>query len=139
MLLSSIQGLSLLLNIILILSATKKASKPSLCSRLKICLNGFNASVCFQNYLTYYFFSSQESFPKSGKISLIKEFFHSQGNFPQKIFYLIKKSFPKQRPFPQSGKFSIKKIQQRRKFSTKIFTQSKKIFYKWRSKRFSKS
>ena len=74
-----------------------------------ICLNGFNASICFQNYWTYYFFCSQER-----QFSTAKEICLDQGIFPQskeifhKKFYLIKEIFHKQRRFPQPRKFSKK-------------------------------
>ena len=98
--------LSLLMKIIWILSTTKKVSELSF-----LCLDGFNISICFQNYQTNYFFCSQE-----GKFSTIKELFHSQGtflslgNFPQsKNFFIIKEFFHNQITFLQWWTFSQSK------------------------------
>ena len=73
----------------------------------------------FQNYQNYYFFFSQER-------KLIKELFHSQGNFQQtrkfcmKKVYLIREIFYKQGSFPQTIFFLLDRgsVPQ-----TKIFTQ----------------
>ena len=89
--------LSLLMKIIWILSTTKKVSELSF-----LCLDGFNISICFQNYQTNYFFCSQE-----GKFSTIKELFHSQGTFSHsRNFSNIKELFRSQGTFSQSRKFS---------------------------------
>ena len=127
--------LSLLLNIILISSITKKRSGQSFCSRFKLCFNGFNVSICFQNYYAYHFFCSR------GSTFSVKEIFHDQGISPQKKIY---GNFSQIFFFPWSGKFSTKKIYggfpQKRLFpdqviflEVKVFLWSEEFFYKGKS------
>ena len=137
---------SLWLNIILILSAAKKATELSFLSRLKRCLSDLNNSIYFQNYQSYYFFCSQGS-----KFSTVKEIFLDQGIFPQsRTFFIVKEIFHKEWCFPQSrkvshrqGNFPHKKIYlikeishkqgsflQSKKFSRKKFYLIKEIFHK---------
>ena len=88
----------------------------------KICLNGLNNSIFFQNCQTHFFFCSQES-----KFSTAKEIFLDQGTFPQsKKLSLIKELFPSQGNFPQLRKFStVIEI-----FHSQINFSVMEIFYK---------
>ena len=141
--------LSLVLNIILILSTATKF----LLYNQNICLNGFKFVK------TYYFFCS-----KGNKFSTFEESFHSQGIFPQsKNFSIVEEFFHNWRILPQSWNFSIvkeffhgrenfwqKNSADKEVFHEKFsliyevfhkqrFLHSQKIFCKQRSKRFSKS
>ena len=56
------------------------------------------------------FFYSQGSFPQSRKLSTIKKIFHNQGNFLQsRKFSEVKEIFHNQGNFPQSRKVSTVK------------------------------
>ena len=96
--------LSLILNIILILSTTKKVSKLSFCSRFKIYV------LMFSKLLELLLFTiKKKGFLQSNKFSLIKKFFHSQRKFLQRFLsrkcstkYLIKKIFHSQGIFLQN-------------------------------------
>ena len=114
LLLLRIKVLRLLLNIILIFLLQTKF----LLYDQNICLN------CFQIIRPIILAVKKVSFPQPRKISLIKEFFCSQRNFPwSRKFstkYLIKEIFLSQGNFPQKNWW--------RKFSTKYLI--KKIFHK---------
>ena len=97
-----------------------------------ICLDGFNISISFQSYLTYYFFAvkkvsflqsrnfsiikqhfcNQVTFPQSRNFATIKELLHNQGTFSRsRKFFKIKELLHNQGTFPQSWKFStIRKV-----------------------------
>ena len=123
--------LSILLKIILVLTATEKASQIQFLFEIQnICLNGLKVGICFQNYQTYYFFYSQES-----KFSTIKELFLSQGTFPQSRTFLTVKellSWSSCGYFAWSRKFSTKKSYLINKiFHKKMkFSTVKEIFHK---------
>ena len=122
--------LSLLMKIIWILSTTKKVSELSF-----LCLDGFNISICFQNYQTNYFFCSQE-----GKFSTIKELFHSQGTFSRsRNFSNITELFHNPGTFLSQGNFP----QSKNFFIIKEFFHNQRTFLQWwtfsQSKSFSES
>ena len=124
--------LSLLLNIILILSTAEKTSKVSYCSRFeifvwKIC----NVSI-FKNIirLIIYFAIKNVSFPQSKNISTVKDVFHSEGTFPQsRNFSTVKEHFHIHGFFLQSRNFSTVKelFNNQGNFPQKKFTWSKKF------------
>ena len=104
-----------------------------------ICLNGFNTSICFQSYQTYWFsadkkanfpslrnfstakelFNNLETFPQSKNFSTVKEIFHSHGNFPQ-IRKLFTRNFIHKHEILPQRKFYLN---QENLPQTKIFTQ----------------
>ena len=71
-----------------------------------ICLDGFNISISFQSYLTYYFIAVKKvSFLQSRNFSIIKEHFCNQVTFPQsRTFATIKELFHNQGTFSRSRK-----------------------------------
>ena len=131
--------LSLLLNKVLILSATKKATELSFYSIFKIYVLIVSTLAFVFKIITPIIFSAVKkvSFPQSRKFSTIKEIFQSIK------FSTIKEIFHSQENFPQSRKFSkVKEIfhsqgnfQQSRDFSTVVkmfhsqgnFPQSRKF------------
>ena len=130
--------LSLILNIILILSITKKASEPSFCSRFKM-------HVLMVSMLAFAFKIRPI---RTIVFSVVKKVsFHNQEIFPQwskfsrKKFHLIKQIFHKQWSFLQLRQFSAKiffdqiNFLQTRKFTTKICFLDLKKF--WQTKIFT--
>ena len=130
--------LSLLLSIILILSIAKKAIELSFCSRFKIYVLVVSTLAFAFKIIRPIIFSAVKkvSFPQSRKFCAVKELFHSQGNFPQ-----FKEIFHNQRILPLSWKFSTIKrfFHSRGNFLQTKFLHSQKVFWKQRSKSFSKS
>ena len=140
--------LIVLLNIILTLSTTKKASEVTLCPRFKIYVL-LVSTIAFVSKtirpIIIFIFCSQEN-----KFSTAKEFLHSQGNVPwSRKFSTIKKFLHKQENFAQPQTFFLIKeffcsqgfFPQSRKFSTNMFNLVKKISKKpgsfLRSRKFS--
>ena len=119
--------LSLLLNKILILATAKKTSELSFYSRLKMYVLMVSTLALAFKIIKPIIFSTvrKVSFPQSKKFSLVKEFFHSQGNFPQTSKFSTKLFF-----LPHTKKFSTDQVfflDQGSFLQTKIFTQPKKL------------
>ena len=94
----------------------------------KACLNGFNTSICFQNYQAYYFFCSQEC-----KFSTVKSIFQSHQLSQSKKFSKVMEIFHSHENVRQTGKFSTKKTYLIKKvFRKKIFSLIIEIFHKGR-------
>ena len=112
--------LSLLLNIILILSPAKKVSETSFCSSFK---KHVSFACAFKIFRPFFFSAvkkqsfpqsrnfftakklvhNQEAFPQSRNFSTDKELFHIQETCPQsRNFCTINKNFHSQGKFPQN-------------------------------------
>ena len=133
--------LSLLLNIILILSAAKIVSEISFCSRFKIhVLMVWTFAFAFKVFRPIFFlqsrnkvFHNQETFSQSRNFSTFKKPVHSQGTFApsrkfstkyftwSRKFYANDKVFFSQVNFPQNNSIDQRNFLQTRKFSPKIF------------------
>ena len=74
------------------------------------------------------FFHSQRNFPQLRKFSTVKKFFHSQGNYPHsRNFSTVKEFFHSQRIFPQKFFTWSRKFSQTRTCSTVNETFHKKL------------
>ena len=141
--------LIVLLNIILTLSTTKKASEVTLCPRFKIYVL-LVSTIAFVSKtirpIIIFIFCSQESkfstakeflhsqgnVSWSRKFSTIKEFLHKQENFAQpQTFFLIKEFFCSQGFFHNQGNFPQTCLTWPRKFprNQEVFVV-KEIFHK---------
>ena len=104
--------LSLQLNIILILSTTKKASKLSFCYKLKIYVLVVSTLAFVIKIIRLFSFSAVKklNFPWSRNFSTVKELFHSQETFPQsRNFSTVMEIFHSHESFPQTRDFSANK------------------------------
>ena len=122
--------LSLLLNIILILSPAKKVSETSFCSSFK---KHVSFACAFKIFRPFFFlqsrnkvFHNQETFSQPRNLFTIKKRFHNQGTFPQtRNFSTFKKPAHSQGTFAPSIKISTVKEN-----FHKIFYLIKEIFCK---------
>ena len=116
----------------------------------KVYLNGFNTSICFQNYKTYYFFSPVKKFSTNKNFSLISKIFHkltwsirfstNKEVFHKQKFFLDQGSFQQTKIFPWQRKLSTnEEVFHKQNFFLDQEVFHSQFFFPQRSKNFLKA